>query len=73
MTDPRYAGGMTRNQPNLEEVEGREHGPRHLTGLPAKAVTGLAFSWSVFQLLVAGIWPLSSDIVAPCTSRLPCH
>jgi TRAP transporter 4TM/12TM fusion protein len=49
--------------PDLEELEGREHGPRHLTGFSAGLVTVLAFSWSVFQLLVAWKLPLSADIV----------
>jgi len=48
---------------DLEDLEGREHGPRALTGPAAHVVTGLAFSWSVFQLLVAQVWPLSADIV----------
>ncbi len=48
---------------NLEDIEGREHGPRSLQGPAAFVVTGLAFAWSVFQILVAQIMPLSADIV----------
>lgn len=48
---------------NLEEIEGHEHGPRSLSGPASYLVTGLAFSWSLFQLLVAQIMPLSADIV----------
>lgn len=49
--------------PDLEELEGREHGPRHLRGGPALLVTVLAFSWSLFQLLVAGVWNLGAEVV----------
>ena len=49
--------------PDLHDIEGREHGPRELTGLPAKVVWGLAFSWSVFQLLTAGFWNLNAVAV----------
>jgi len=49
--------------PDLHEVEDREHGPRHLKGHAARAVAAIAFAWSLFQLLVAGVWTLSADVV----------
>lgn len=52
--------------PDLEELEGREHGSRSLRGLPDRLVTGIAFCWSVFQLLVAWTWNLSADLVGRC-------
>lgn len=51
------------DQPDLRDIEGREHGPRELTGVPAALVTGLAFCWSGFQLLTAGVWTLNAAIV----------
>lgn len=54
---------MPASPPELEEIEAREHGPRALSGTAGRWVAGLAFSWSTFQLLIAGFLPLAADIV----------
>lgn len=47
----------------IQEFEDCEQGPRHLTGKAGWLVTGLAASWSVFQLLIAGAWTLNAEVV----------
>ncbi|WFB34367.1 TRAP transporter permease [Kiritimatiellota bacterium B12222] len=48
---------------DLQDIEDREQGPRHLTGKSGLLVTALAFSWSVFQLLIAKTWTLNAEVV----------
>lgn len=48
---------------SLEEIEAREQGPRHLKGLAGGMITALAAAWSVFQLLIAGVWTLNAEVV----------
>ncbi len=48
---------------DLQEIEDREQGPRHLKGKAGMLVTGLAAAWSVFQLLIAKSWTLNAEVV----------
>lgn len=48
---------------DLHTIEEREQGSRHPPGLAGGLITLTAFSWSAFQLSVAGIWTLSANIV----------
>ncbi|MEX2607758.1 MAG: TRAP transporter permease [Kiritimatiellia bacterium] len=48
---------------SLEEIEAREQGPRHLQGYAGWGITALAATWSVFQLLIAGVWTLNEEVV----------
>lgn len=48
---------------NIADIEDREHGPRHLTGKAGWLVTGVAFSWSCFQLLIARTWTLNAEVI----------
>lgn len=41
----------------------REQGSRHPAGAAGHVITGIAFGWSVFQLLVAGVWTLNAEVV----------
>ncbi|MCC5843870.1 MAG: TRAP transporter permease [Verrucomicrobia bacterium] len=41
----------------------REQGSRHPGGAAGTLITVIAFSWSVFQLLVAGVWTLNAEVV----------
>jgi TRAP transporter 4TM/12TM fusion protein len=41
----------------------REQGSRHPGGAAGILITVIAFSWSVFQLLVAGVWTLNAEVV----------
>jgi TRAP transporter 4TM/12TM fusion protein len=41
----------------------REQGSRHPAGAAGMLITAIAFTWSVFQLLVAGVWTLNAEVV----------
>jgi TRAP transporter 4TM/12TM fusion protein len=48
---------------SLQEIEEREQGPRHPRGAAGAVITALAAAWSVFQLLIAGVWTLNEEVV----------
>ena len=48
---------------DLQEIEDREQGPRHLKGVSGMLITAIAVCWSIFQLLIAKTWTLNAEVV----------